>query len=144
MVPIEVLLHRGLYVVETSVSLPGQLTEPNYRGLIDTGANVTCISPGVISDLAAAPVGKSDYIVADGETRVANKYVLSISLRFAVTTGADNDRFFQSPHLLDVLDLVEPNSTYDVILGTDFLRRFHIAMEAEQALISPSATAWRQ
>ena len=144
MEPIEVLLEDRMYIVEVAVSLPGLLTEPNYRGLLDTGAMCTLVSPGVIEDLQAPAYGKSHYISANGQLQETEKYILSVSLRFPAYNSPDNDAFFQTPVMLEILNLGNLNPRFDVILGMDFLSRFHIVLEADLALITGPSAAYPQ
>ena len=131
-----------MYIVDVAVSLPGLLTEPNYRGLIDTGAMCTLVSPQVIKDLQASAYGKSSYISANGQIQETEKYILSVSLRFQADDSPDNDAFFQTPILLEVLNIGNLNPKYDVILGMDFLSRFHIVLEADLAQITGLSAAY--
>lgn len=131
-----------MYIVDVAVSSPGLLTEPNYRGLIDTGAMCTLVSPQVIEDLQAPAYGKSSYVSANGQVQETEKYILSVSLRFAADNNPDNDAFFQTPILLEVLNLGNLNPKFDVILGMDFLSRFHIVLEADLALITGLSAAF--
>ena len=131
-----------MYIVDVAVSLPGLLIEPNYRGLIDTGAMCTLVSPRVIEDLQAPAYGKSHYRSANGQLQETEKYVLTVSLRFAADSRPDNDAFFQTPILLEVLNIGNLNPKFDVILGMDFLSRFQIVLEADLARITGLSAAF--
>ena len=52
------------------------------------------------------------------------------------------DAFFQTPILLEVLNIGNLNPKYDVILGMDFLSRFHIVLEADLAQITGLSAAY--
>lgn len=142
MIPIEITLVDNMYVVDVGVSRPGTLSEPNYRALVDTGATRTAVSPRIVSDLEASPHGPGSYVTADGQTQNTAIYVLDIALFFQATADPDDDTVFRASAPLKVLDIGNLNPKYDVILGMDFLARFHIVLEAELALITPSAAAW--
>ena len=142
MIPIEITLVDNMYVVDVGVSRPGILSKPNYRGLVDSGATKTAVSPRIVSDLGVSPHGPGSYVTADGQTRQTAIYVLDVALFFRATVDLDDDNVFRAAAPLKVLDIGNLNPQYDVILGMDFLSRFHIVMEAELALIRPSAAAW--
>ncbi len=141
MKPIEVRLQDQMFIVDVAVSRPGLPVEPNYRGLIDTGATGTLVSPQVIDELQVPAYGKTQYITANGQVQPTDMYVLSVSLRFPTDDDPNNDAFFQMPFVLRVLNLGSLNPKYDVLLGMDFLSQFHIELDGDLALIRGSATA---
>ena len=101
----------------------------------------TLVSPRIIEDLQAPAYGKSQYRSANGQLQETEKYVLNVSLRFATDGSPNNDVFFQTPILLEVLNIGNLNPKFDVILGMDFLSRFHIVLEADTAQITGLSAA---
>lgn len=54
---------------------------PVFSGLLDTGADVTCISNRVASHLGLQPTGKTEVVGATG-TGVQNQYLIDLFLQF--------------------------------------------------------------
>ena len=77
-------------IVPVLVSAPRRSAEPTeYRGLVDTGAQGTVISPNVITDLEPVATGKTTLILADETLRESTTYLLDIGV--IVSVDASNE-----------------------------------------------------
>ncbi len=71
------------------VSQPqAQTTHKAFQALLDTGAQTTCISPGVIQELDLAVVGQTNLIPASGVISVVPVYRAYISISITTIFGS--------------------------------------------------------
>ena len=92
--------------------IPGEA--PVFAGLLDTGADVTCISDRVVSLLDLQPTGKRQVVGATG-TGVTNQYFVDLLLQFGSQhLGIPN-------HEVMALGTGAPN--FDVLVGRDIICR---------------------
>ena len=99
--------------------LPGGTTEqqpqgeaPLFSGLLDTGADVTCISSKVAAMLELQPTGKIPVIGATGVAE-ANQYMVDLLLQFG------------TEHLIvqyhEVTGFESNSPAYDLLIGRDII-----------------------
>ncbi len=93
---------------------------PVINGLMDTGADATCISPTVAETLSLQPIGK---VPVSGATGVAemNQYMIDLLLQFGPNSLPINH------HTVTVFNA--RSSNYDMLIGRDIICRGIFTME---------------
>lgn len=111
--------------VVKAATIAGQVPEGRPTNLlVDTGADITCISPKVASDLKLRSLGKKPVQVPTGPG-TCNTYMIDLGVPFgdpfkgAETLVMDN---------LLVMEFLGANPNYDGLLGRDILGRGFLTM----------------
>lgn len=93
---------------------------PVLNGLIDTGADQTCISPNVANTLELKPTGK---IPVSGATGIAemNQYLIDLMLQFGPNSISIKN------HTVTVF--TSHSSNYEMLIGRDIICRGIFTME---------------
>ena len=128
-------------IVPVLVSAPRRSAEPTeYRGLVDTGAQGTVVSPNVITDLEPVATGKTTLILADETLRESTTYLLDIGVIVSVDASDEDGQaeveYASGKKLHQVTTVPYSSSRYDLILGMDLLSMYHITMVDGQFVIS--------
>lgn len=107
--------------------IPEDLLDINRcDALVDTGAQISLVSPKVISDVMAIPIGVGAYTAANGQTQEADEYLLGIDIPIQL---GDDESTYARGMTLRVLEVPALHQEgYEVILGMDCLGLFHITM----------------
>lgn len=116
-----------------------QTKSGSFVALIDTGSQVTLISPAVVNKLNPIPIDIGGFTVANGQFVNANKYHMGIVIPIEITPKSPeiiNQNLVISGLNLDVLELPYQPHNYDILLGMDFLRGFHITLFGNQFILS--------
>lgn len=98
---------------------------------MDTGAQITLVSPRVVEQLGAISIDVGEFISANAQIQETREYWLNISIPISeVTSTPEGDVLLNLPRgeHLSVLELPYNPPNYDVLLGMDVLKRFHITM----------------
>lgn len=96
--------------------------------LLDTGAQRTCISPNVVESLSLFPTEPAGLTVASGETIPTHLYEARVDLPIQYTLSSGGTQSFLKGGTLEVLGLPYRPDDYDVLLGMDLIRHFHITL----------------
>ena len=97
-----------------------QLTAAGTRGLVDTGASQTCISPQLAKHLDLSPRGKIAIQGATG-SRPVNAYHVDLMLSFGSQSGVIEN--------LDVCEFDPGQAPFQVLIGRDVLCRGVLTMD---------------
>ena len=91
------------------------------QGLIDTGADSTCIAPSLINQLGLKPIGKIQTVGVTGEPTPMNQYTVDLALRFgAQVLGIGN---------LAVSEFSNESPIFQVLIGRDIICRGVLTMD---------------
>lgn len=94
--------------------------------LVDTGATHTGITNKVVRTLGTpATIGRGQYGTASGEVVEADIYGLHVAVPVSRQPG---ETLFVSGGALSVSEMPHQPTNYDLLLGMDLLKRFHITM----------------
>lgn len=133
--------NRQLLLNAIAIVLPNnqQAKSQSFVALIDTGSQGTLISPAVVKKLNPVPIDTGGFTVANGQSVKANKYHLRIAIPIETITKSpkvvNRDLVIRGLNL-DVLELPYQPPDYDILLGMDFLQRFHITLFGNQFILS--------
>ena len=105
-----------------------------FDALVDTGAQRTFVSSNVVTHLSAVPVDLEPFLAANGQSQDTEVFRLRVDIpypqdeaaRFVISTGEE----------LNVMLLPFQPRNFDVLLGMDFLRSFHISMHNGRCVLS--------
>ena len=89
-------------------------------GLIDTGADATCISPAVAKHVGLKPMGKIHTVGVTGASAM-NQYKVDLLLQFGPSTIA-------MPNLL-VGEFTIPSTNFEVLIGRDIICQGVLTMD---------------
>lgn len=131
---------NGQILLDVAVRLPtrsGDVEPPShaYKGLLDTGATRTMVSPKVISDLNAPPCGVSSFVPATGRPKRAKVYLLDLAIPVVAgiaptgdDTTVDVTVYVRGLANVPVQALPRAFPDFDVLLGMDLISQFHITL----------------
>jgi hypothetical protein len=95
-----------------------------YRGLIDTGAQRTCISYKAIHENGLQAQGRK-MIHSVGGARTHKTYLVHVGFWYEGNNDLDSEplrSYFGMPDALEVIDIFN-NHSFDLIIGMDILSR---------------------
>ena len=105
--------------------------EKSYQALLDTGAQRTMISPKVVQENDLQGIGYTDIVPASGEPIQVPRYRIPLSI--PIKKGI---AIFWVGQELEVGQLPFQPDNFDILLGMDFLRRFHFTMYGDSFILS--------
>lgn len=108
-----------------------------FSALLDTGAQITAISPRVVSELGLLPTGKRTLVVASGQVVEVLEFCARVDLPIDhLVTSSRETRPFLMGQQLFVAGLPYQPGDHDVIFGMDFLGSFHITLFKGKVILS--------
>ena len=116
---------------------PGESRLP-FRALVDTGAQVTAISPNVVRSLHLVPTRPIGLTVASGESVGTFQYRARVDIPIGYTEVRPSPRpqsFFMGDQL-SVAGLPYQPDGYDVLLGMDIIGIFHTTIYQNRIILS--------
>lgn len=132
----EVVNNQIIIVVALSIGSGG--ARFSFNALLDTGAQITAISPNVVEQLGLVPIGDSEVTVANGQTVSTYEYYAWVDIPIQYTQSvpqAGQGSFFMGKELL-VAGLPYNPAGYDVLLGMDLLGIFHVTIYDNRIILS--------
>jgi hypothetical protein len=108
-----------------------------YHALLDTGAEVTAVSPKVVQNLNLLPIRATTLTVASGAlvTTLEYRARVDIPITHNVAGSPEPSQFLYGKDLF-VVGLPFQPIDYDVILGMDLIGFFHITIFGNRIIIS--------
>jgi len=106
------VLLRAAVLPGGTVAQQPQGQAPSFSSLIDTGADVTCISSNVAAMLGIQPSGKRSVVGATGIAE-ANQYIVDLLLQFG------SESLVVPQHEVTAFPANSPH--YDVLIGRDII-----------------------
>jgi len=120
-------------VIKVTVGDPNTLEQVNgYEALVDTGAQNTLVSSKIIHDLQLLPIGSDVIRTIGGDTISTNIYHTNVSIPIQLSSNDVVGTGFS----IDVALLPFQPPNFDVLLGMDFISKFHITSWGNQILTS--------
>ena len=109
-----------------------------FAALLDTGAQVTAISPRVVEALDLVPVGQRTLTVASGQAIATFEYParVDVAIDYPVTDPPEGKSRFLAGYQLFVAGLPYQPDGYDVILGMDVIGGFHLTIYGNRIILS--------
>jgi len=120
-------------VIKVTVGDPNTLEQVNgYEALVDTGAQNTLVSSKIIHDLQLLPIGSDVIRTIGGDTIPTNIYHTNVSIPIQLSSNDVVGTGFS----IDVALLPFQPPNFDVLLGMDFISKFHITSWGNQMILS--------
>jgi len=120
-------------VIKVTVGDPNTLEQVNgYEALVDTGAQNTLVSSKIIHDLQLLPIGSDVIRTIGGDTISTNIYHTNVSIPIQLSSNDVVGTGFS----IDVALLPFQPPNFDVLLGMDFISKFHITSWGNQMILS--------
>jgi hypothetical protein len=111
-----------------------------YQALLDTGAQRTLVSEKVAREVRLTPIGDCRIIPASGESILTNEYRVRIDIPIGSEIRLPGGK--KKPHVvymgrdIEVAELPYQPENYDVLLGLNFIRGFHLTLYLDQFILS--------
>lgn len=123
-----------------NVGLSLRAGEPRhfFKALLDTGAQITAISPNVVGQLGLNPISPLSLEVANGQAVSTFEYRawVDIPIQYSHATPEGGADSFFSGRELSVAGLTYNPDGYDVILGMDLIGIFHVTIYSNVIILS--------
>ena len=132
-------------IFRSTVSIPQALGTPSpesrgYWTLFDTGAQCSLISPKVVSELQLVTIGDRSITPAHGKAVPTRRYRVRLDIPVASMRsipGGGLEPFTDLWGLeLEVVELPYQPDAYDVLMGMDFIAKWHITIQGGQFILS--------
>ncbi|MCY4287100.1 MAG: retroviral-like aspartic protease family protein [Aestuariivita sp.] len=123
----------GAMVAHADSKLPGD----EYSAIVDTGSQKTMVSSKVIEDISLPQAGHTGIKGVTGVVEYVPKYKARVDI--PVIVGSDNtgsQMIMASGDKIEVVAMLQDLGKFDVLLGMDFLTRFHITMHQNAFILS--------
>ena len=131
------VVDNQIIVIVTLSCGPGE-KRYSFNALLDTGSQITAISPNVVAKLGLVPIGEIGLTVANGQTVPTFQYRARVEIPIQFTQAVPkggSDNFFMGNELFVAGLTYEPNG-YDVLLGMDLLGIFHVTIHGNRIIMS--------
>ena len=132
-----------IFYVAVAIQATPSIPSPKhkvYLALFDTGAQVTVISPKVVSEIGLQPVQPAEIVPASGVPIQTQGYKVRIDIPIGTGQALPGGKVEQTLDYrgldLDVAELPYQPNDYDVILGMDFISAFHVTMNGDMYILS--------
>lgn len=125
-------------IIAVALSIGSGEARYSFNALLDTGAQITAISPNVVERLGLVPIGETAVTVANGQTVPTYQYHawVDIPIQYTQTAPqAGQGNFFKGKELL-VAGLSYNPWRYDLLLGMDLLGIFHVTIYDNRIILS--------
>ncbi|MXW96324.1 MAG: hypothetical protein F4110_07255 [Acidimicrobiaceae bacterium] len=128
---LEVPFVDGLIVLNVAIAPRGrEEPERGFRAILDTGTQLTAISPRVVAAIKPDAVGEIQLRVADGSERWADQYWIRIRVPLGLSATAEAPAY-------DTVATQIPTSLEgcDVLLGMDIISKWHVTLSGGRCRI---------
>jgi hypothetical protein len=138
----QIFLDVGIIDTDTAAKLaPGYApvihNPPIFRALVDTGAEVTMISPSVAGAVGLTPIGQIPIQGVGHTMSYHNAYLFHVAFVVpvghtgspAAVGGGPNTMIFMQPHPIYGGEITSSGEQFDVLLGMDVISTGSLAVE---------------
>ena len=102
-----------------------------YNALLDTGAQSTMVSPKVVEEADLKAIGYIDIVPVSGDSIRTPKYRAHLTIPYS-----EGNMVIRFGDELEVAQLPFQPGNFDILLGMDFLTRFHFTMYGDVFILS--------
>lgn len=128
---LEVPFVDGLIVLNVAIAPRGrEEPERGFRAILDTGTQLTAISPRVVAAINPDAVGEIQLRVADGSERWANQYWIRIRVPLGLSATAEAPAYDTV-----ATQIPTPLEGCDVLLGMDIISKWHVTLSGGRCRI---------
>ncbi len=121
-----------LFLVSVSWKNNEGIQIQSATALFDTGAQMTMITENIVNILELTPVGDVDIVPASGALIKTEKYKIRLDIPITQNIKLPDGKLSSENHSVGddiyVGKLPYTPANYDVIIGMDFIRLFHITL----------------
>ena len=122
-------IEDGQILLLASVGHEG--SEKTYTALVDTGAQSTMVSPKVVEETDMKGIGYAGIVPVSGKPIQTPRYRAFLSIPIS-----QGNTVLLSGGELEVAELPFQPDNFDILLGMDFLMRFHFTMYGGSFIMS--------
>ncbi len=124
-------------IIFVDVSRGSEEPAIQFRGLLDTGAQLTAVSPKVVQNLSLVPIRATTLTVASGASITTHQYRarVDIPIDYNQSYPSESGRFLMGKQL-SVARLPYQPEDYDVLLGMDLIGTFHMTIYQNWIILS--------
>ena len=125
-------------IINVGLSLKAGDPRHIFKALLDTGAQLTAISPNVVRLLGLEPADLVEVTVASGQSVPVLKYRawVDIPVQYAEVSPTPEGGNFFSGKEIPVVGFGHSPGEYDVILGMDIIVLFHMTIYGNSIILS--------
>lgn len=106
----------------------------DFRGLLDTGANTTCVTPRVVRNVGLSLSGQTE-MKSGTQTAIVGSYLADLVIPLGINTEFSSDQVVE-----DILVTEFPGElAADVLLGLDILSRLVLHFDGPKRTVKISA-----
>ena len=128
-------INGGQILLNVVVGPPGERPSSPVVALVDTGANISGVTPGLVERLALENTG--EWISLGGVHGSQDVATYQVALGLPIADGPGEPAFIRGDVSLAVAELELPESSqFEVVLGMDFLKPFHLTVYRELFILS--------
>ena len=140
---LSIVTKNNQFIFQSTVSMPTSFTKRKvYGALLDTGAQISMISPKIVSEVQLKTIGDAFVTPVNGEVIQTPRYRVRLDIPIDSIRSLPGGKIEPFTDLrgqeLEVAELPYQPTGYDVLMlmGMDFIALWHITMQGGHLILS--------